>query len=97
MSEDGKIAKSTWITFGVAGIGFLIFIIVFVRLQGDHEGDVERCVDKCKASDTCRSSRSIGDEDPCEAMCGIAPTKAASCIETAKSCGSFQRCVVDNP
>jgi hypothetical protein len=96
MSDDSKIAKSTWITFGVAGIGFLIFIIVFIRLQGDHEGDVEKCVQKCHSMEKCRYLGG-NDGNPCEEMCGIAPTKAQDCMDKHKSCEALSRCVVDNP
>jgi hypothetical protein len=95
MEEDrSKLGKSSWIMLGVAVLGFAIFGIVFAKLQGGHDEDVARCVTKCSKTIQCRNQSSDGG-DLCEELCGLAPSKAETCMDTSsKSCGAFSRCVI---
>jgi hypothetical protein len=98
--ERSKLGKSSWIMLGAAIVGFGIFIAVFMYLQGDHEGDIKQCVEKCKTMPECRYVDDFRgtDGNPCAELCELAPHKAMTCMDTSgKTCEGFSSCVVENP
>jgi hypothetical protein len=97
MEERSKLGKASWITLGVSLLGLGIFIVVFLKLQAGHGDDVARCVDKCKSMPECRYVNGQGG-NPCEELCGLAPAKATTCMEThGRTCEGFSACVIENP
>jgi hypothetical protein len=82
---------------GVSVLLLGIFVAVFMNLQSGHSDDVAKCVEKCKTMPECRYVTGEGG-NPCEELCGLAPAKAQTCMDSHNgSCEGFSTCVVENP